>query len=146
MGKEWDKLVKLIEKLRSPTGCPWDRAQTHESLIPYLREEAEEVEDALLKGEWHEIEDELGDLILQVLLHAQIAAEKGQFDIEDVAKAQRLKLTRRHPHVFGGADYRTPEAVKLNWDTIKAAERKVRAAEVAARAAKKKAKKGGKKH
>jgi MazG family protein len=141
MGKEWDKLVRLIATLRSPKGCPWDRAQTHETLVPYLREEAKEVEEALLKGEWHEIEDELGDLLLQVLLHAQIAAEKGRFDIEDVAKAQRLKLTRRHPHVFGSADYRTPQAVKLNWDTIKTAERKQRAADVAARAAKKKPKK-----
>lgn len=136
MGKEWDKLVALIAKLRSPTGCPWDRAQTHESLIPYLREEAAEVEQALRQGEWHEIEDELGDLLLQVLLHAQIAAEKGQFDIEDVAKAQRLKLTRRHPHVFGSADYRTPEAVKLNWHTIKTAERAQRVADVKARAVK----------
>ena len=130
MGKEWDKLVKLVAKLRSPSGCPWDRAQTHESLIPYLKEESLEVEEALRGGKWHEIEDELGDLLLQALLHAQIAAEKGQFDIEDVAKAQRLKLTRRHPHVFGDADYRTPEAVKLNWKEIKGRERVQREADL----------------
>jgi MazG family protein len=134
MGKEWDKLVKLVAVLRSPKGCPWDRAQTHESLIPYLREEAKEVEQALLDGKWPEIEDELGDLLLQALLHAQIASEKGQFDIEDVAKAQRLKLIRRHPHVFGDADYKTPEAVKLNWKEIKGVERKQRQADLAARA------------
>jgi XTP/dITP diphosphohydrolase len=140
MGREWDKLVALVRRLRSPKGCPWDRAQTHESLIPYLREESKEVEEALLKGEWHEIEDELGDLLLQALLHAQIAAEKGLFDIEDVAKAQRLKLTRRHPHVFGDADYRTPEAVKLNWKEIKTAERTMREADLKARVKKKRRK------
>lgn len=133
MGKEWDKLVKLIEKLRSPTGCPWDRAQTHESLIPYLREEAKEVEEALLKGEWHEIEDELGDLLLQILLHSEIAREKKRFTLEDVARSQRLKLVRRHPHVFGDAQYKTAQAVLRNWDEIKKRERKLRRADVAAR-------------
>ena len=123
MGREWDKLVRLVAKLRSPTGCPWDRAQTHESLIPYLREEAKEVEQALKKGRWHEIEDELGDLVLQVLLHSQIASEKKQFSIEDVARSQRLKLTRRHPHVFADEKFKTPQDVKRNWAEIKGKER-----------------------
>ena len=131
---EWGKLVALVARLRSPHGCPWDRAQSHESLIPHLREESLEVEQALRGGKWQEIEDELGDLLLQALLHAQIAAEKGHFDIEDVAKAQRLKLMRRHPHVFAEADHPTAESVARNWKNIKTAERKLREADLAARA------------
>lgn len=127
------KLVELVKFLRSPKGCPWDRVQTHKSLIPYLREEAKEVEVALKKGKWDEIEDELGDLLLQILLHADLQKAKGNFDLEDVAKAQRLKLIRRHPHVFGHADIRTAEAVLSNWKAIKARERKLRAADLAAR-------------
>lgn len=130
---EWAKLVALVARLRSPRGCPWDRAQSHESLIPYLREEAREVEQALRGGKWHEIEDELGDLLLQALLHAQIAAEKGRFDIEDVAKAQRLKLIRRHPHVFAEARHPTAKAVARNWKEIKRVERKLREADLAVR-------------
>ena len=119
--------------LCSPQGCPWDRKQTHVSLIPYLKEEAKEVEQALLRGRWHEIEDELGDLMLQVLLHSEIAKRKGHFNMQDVAKAQRLKLIRRHPHVFGDAKYPTAEAVHRNWGEIKKVERKQRAADVATR-------------
>src|SRR5439155_5273620 len=103
------RLVGLVAHLRSRTGCPWDRKQTHRSLIKYLREEALEVEGAIKKGTWHEIEDELGDLMLQVLLHAQIAKDNGRFDIQDVAKSQRLKLERRHPHVFGSRKFKTAE-------------------------------------
>lgn len=123
---ELKKLVDLVAHLRSPKGCPWDRKQTHQSLIPYLREEAKEVEHALKRGKWHEIEDELGDLLLQVLLHAEIAREKGRFDIQDVARAQYLKLRRRHPHVFGMRKFKTAEDVKLNWKEIKDAEREER--------------------
>lgn len=127
MNKELVRLVSLVAHLRSPKGCPWDREQTHESLLRYLREEAVEVEQAIKGGSWHELEDELGDLLLQVLLHAQIAAERGQFDIEDVARAQYLKLKRRHPHVFGKRKFKTGAEVKLNWKQIKDAERALRA-------------------
>jgi len=130
---ELQKLVDIVARLRSPKGCPWDRKQTHLSLIPYLREEAGEVEEALRRGRWHEIEDELGDLLLQILLHSEIAREKKRFTLEDVARSQRLKLIRRHPHVFGDAQYKTAEAVLRNWDEIKKGERKLRRADVAAR-------------
>lgn len=127
------RLVELVALLRSPRGCPWDRVQTHRSLIPYLREEAVEVEKALRRGRWHEIEDELGDLLLQVLLHAEIAREHGHFDLQDVARSQALKLKRRHPHVFGDANFPTPDAVKRRWAEIKAHERGLRRADVIAR-------------
>lgn len=130
---EWGKLVSVVARLRGPGGCPWDRAQTHVSLIKYLREEALEVEQALKRGRWHEIEDELGDLLLQVLLHCELEREKGRFSIEDVAKAQRLKLVRRHPHVFGDAHYKTAEDVLRDWKKIKRGERKLRRRDLAAR-------------
>lgn len=127
MGKELDRLVKLVTRLRSPKGgCPWDREQTHLTLIHFLREESKELEGALERGEWHDIEDELGDLLLQVLLHAQIKKEEGRFDIEDVARSQYLKLRRRHPHVFGRARYKTAAEVKADWASIKGRERKQR--------------------
>ena len=130
MAGSLDRLAGLIARLRSRRGCPWDRKQTHLSLIPYLREEAKELEKALRGGRWHEIEDELGDLLLQVLLHAQIASESGLFDIQDVAKSQYLKLKRRHPHVFGSRSLRTAEEVLKNWDDIKSSERARRRLEV----------------
>jgi uncharacterized protein YabN with tetrapyrrole methylase and pyrophosphatase domain len=118
----WADLVALVERLRSKTGCPWDRAQTHVSLIKYLREESAEVEKALRRGKWDEIEDELGDLLLQVLLHAEIAREKA------------LKLHRRHPHVFGGGKkYADADAVLADWKTVKGYERALRARDVKAR-------------
>lgn len=133
----WADLVALVERLRGKNGCPWDRAQTHVSLIKYLREESLEVEKALRSGKWHDIEDELGDLLLQVLLHAEIARERGLFNIEDVARAQALKLHRRHPHVFGGGKkYADADAVLADWKTVKGRERKLRAQDLKARAAK----------
>jgi tetrapyrrole methylase family protein/MazG family protein len=116
----------LVARLRSPKGCPWDRKQTHLSLIKFLREEAQELEKALRRGQGHEIEDELGDLLLQVLLHAQIAREKGRFDIQDVALSQYRKLVRRHPHVFGRAKLRTAGEVLDSWSAIKREERSQR--------------------
>ncbi len=127
---QFERLKALIARLRAPNGCPWDRRQTHRSLIPYLREEAKELERALERGRWHEIEDELGDVLLQVLLHAQIESEKGRFDIEDVARSQALKLKRRHPHVFGGRRAKSTAEVKRNWLAIKEAERRLREADV----------------
>ncbi|MCX5788936.1 MAG: hypothetical protein NTX64_10595 [Elusimicrobia bacterium] len=134
---ELSRLVRLVARLRAPKGCPWDRAQTHVSLIRYLREEAKELERALRRGRWHEVEDELGDLLLQVLLHARIEEEAGRFDIEDVAKSQRLKLRRRHPHVFGKRRFKTPRQVLANWDRIKAEERRRREADLVRRGGKK---------
>lgn len=118
------QLIRLVAKLRSASGCPWDRKQTHRSLIPYLREEARELEQALKSGRWHRIEDELGDLLLQILLHAQIEAERGSFTMQDVAKSQYLKLRRRHPHVFGHKRLKTAGDVLLNWDKVKERERR----------------------
>lgn len=133
MTSSLDRLAGLVARLRSRRGCPWDRKQTHLTLIPYLREEARELERALRKGSWHEIEDELGDLLLQVLLHAQIASERGLFGIQDVARSQYLKLKRRHPHVFGSKTLRTAEEVLRGWSEIKARERTRRKLEVARR-------------
>ncbi len=131
--KPFDELVDLVAYLRSPKGCPWDRKQTHVSLIKYLREEALEVEKALKRGRWHEIEDELGDLLLQILLHSQIETERGRFDIQDVARAQYLKLKRRHPHVFAGLKIETAQGVLDVWERIKRRERVLRRADVRAR-------------
>ena len=131
------KLVRTVRFLRSPKGCPWDRKQTHLSLIQYLREEAKELEVALRRDRWHEIEDELGDLLLNVFLHAEIAREKGRFDIEDVARAQALKLRRRHPHVFGDKRFKTAQEVKRHWAVIKDAERRLRSEDVRRRKARK---------
>lgn len=128
-----DRLAKTVAFLRSPKGCPWDRKQTHLSLIRYLREESKELEQALKGGRWHEIEDELGDLLLNVLLHARIAEENGQFTIADVAKSQTLKLKRRHPHVFGSKKFKTAAQVKKNWHRIKSAERTQRDKDVSRR-------------
>ncbi|MDD5629295.1 MAG: MazG nucleotide pyrophosphohydrolase domain-containing protein [Elusimicrobia bacterium] len=128
-----DRLVKLVAHLRSPKGCPWDRKQTHVSLIKFLREESRELEKALRRGRPHEIEDELGDLLLQVLLHAQIAKESGSFDIQDVALSQHRKLVRRHPHVFGRAKLGTAKAVLDSWPEIKRRERLARSRDLARR-------------
>ena len=130
MGKPFDELVSIIARLRAPKGCPWDRKQTHASLVKYLREEARELEAAIRKGEWHELEDELGDMLLQILLHAQISKEEGFFDIQDVARSQALKLKRRHPHVFGSRKFSTAGQVLRHWAEIKEKERKLRRKDV----------------
>ena len=118
------RLVDIMARLRAPGGCPWDREQTHESLRPYLLEETYEVFEALDHGEPVAIRDELGDLLLQVVFHAQLAAEAEQFTIADVARAIADKLVRRHPHVFGDVRVRNPGEVVRNWGRIKAAERR----------------------
>jgi tetrapyrrole methylase family protein/MazG family protein len=130
LAKPVDRLIGLVARLRSPKGCPWDRKQTHLSLIKFLHEEARELEEALRRGRWHEIEDELGDLLLQVLLHAQIAQEEGLFDIQDVAWSQYRKLVRRHPHVFGRRKLRTAAQVLGSWAEIKRKERSLRLRDV----------------
>ncbi len=113
----------ISDRLRAPDGCPWDREQTHESLRSHLLEEAYEVYDALEAGATPELAGELGDLLLQVVLHAQLAAEAGVFDLADVQAALGTKIVRRHPHVFGEAEARTASDVNRQWERIKAQER-----------------------
>jgi tetrapyrrole methylase family protein/MazG family protein len=119
----------ISDRLRRPDGCPWDREQTHASLRKHLLEEAYEVYDALEGGATPELAGELGDLLLQVILHAQLAAEEGVFDLADVQAALGRKILRRHPHVFGEAVARTAADVNRQWERIKAEERAEAAAE-----------------
>jgi len=113
----------ISHRLRAPDGCPWDREQTHQSLRNHLLEEAYEVYDALAAGATPQLADELGDLLLQIVLHAQLAAEQQVFDLTDVWAAIAAKIVRRHPHVFGDAEARTASDVNRQWERIKAAER-----------------------
>jgi len=119
----------ISHRLRQPDGCPWDREQTHASLRKHLLEEAYEVYDALERGASPALAEELGDLLLQVILHAQLAAEEGVFDLADVQAAIGRKIIRRHPHVFGDAVARTATDVNRQWERIKADERALAAAE-----------------
>jgi tetrapyrrole methylase family protein/MazG family protein len=122
---EWfEKLVAVQARLRAPKGCPWDREQTHQSLRTYLIEEAYEVLDAMDAGDDAKFADELGDLLLQVLFHADIAREAGRFDVVDVIRAIHDKMIRRHPHVFGDGTAKNSAEVLRNWDRIKAEERR----------------------
>jgi tetrapyrrole methylase family protein / MazG family protein len=125
----------ISARLRRPDGCPWDREQTHESLRNHLLEEAYEVYDALGAGATPALAEELGDLLLQVILHAQLAAEEGVFDLTDVNAAIAAKIVRRHPHVFGDAEVRTASDVNRQWERIKADERAGAAGAAAANAA-----------
>ncbi len=118
------RLVEVIAQLRSPDGgCPWDLAQTPETLIPYVIEEAYEVVDAISSGDKSAIAEELGDLLLQVILQTQIASEAGDFTLEEVAAGITDKLIRRHPHVFGDVEVNNAEEVNRNWEQIKAVEK-----------------------
>ncbi|MDX6768246.1 MAG: MazG nucleotide pyrophosphohydrolase domain-containing protein [Elusimicrobiota bacterium] len=138
MARGLKKLESVVARLLGPRGCPWDRAQTHKTLIPYLREESRELADALKGGRWHEIEDELGDLLFHLYFHSKIAEKAGHFSMNDVAENQAKKLMRRHPHVFGRTrKFKTEKDVRRHWDEIKSVERALRAEEVAARVAKK---------
>jgi tetrapyrrole methylase family protein/MazG family protein len=114
------RLVTIMEKLRE--GCPWDREQTHESLLPYLQEETFEVVDAVRSGNPRRMRDELGDLMLQIVFQAQVAKESGDFDIDDVCDSIIEKLIRRHPHVFGKKKLDTPGQVAVQWEEIKKGE------------------------
>lgn len=113
-----------MARLRGPGGCPWDAQQTHESLAKYAIEEAHEVAEAAEAGRPEELQEELGDLLLQVLFHAEIAEQTGSFTLTDVADTLVAKLQRRHPHVFADSEASTPEEVEANWDEIKRAEQK----------------------
>jgi len=123
-GKLFENLVALQARLRAPGGCPWDREQTHHTLKTYLIEETYEVLDALEHGDPKELAEELGDLLLQILFHADIGREAGRFDIVDVISGIHEKMVRRHPHVFGKVKADTPEQVLKNWVQLKAKEKK----------------------
>ncbi|HEU4998138.1 MAG TPA: MazG family protein [Lapillicoccus sp.] len=122
-------LVAVMDRLRSPGGCPWDREQTHTSLVPYLVEEAHEAAEALESGDRDHMVEELGDVLLQVAFHARVAEEdpEAPFDIDDVAAGIVAKLVRRHPHVFADGSASTPGEVETSWEAIKAGERADRA-------------------
>jgi len=120
--EEFSELVDLMARLRAPGGCPWDREQDHQSLKPYLLEEAYEVLEAIDRGSDEKLCDELGDLLLQIVFHAQIGSEEGQFDIAAVCRGISGKLLNRHPHVFGDAHVRDSDEVIDNWERIKRAE------------------------
>lgn len=118
------RLIEIMEALRQPeTGCPWDVVQTFETIKPYTLEEAYEVADAIERADMDDLCDELGDLLLQVVFHARMAEEAGDFAFGDVVEAITRKMIRRHPHVFARSDADTPQAVKLQWDQIKQAEK-----------------------
>ncbi|HJX51731.1 MAG TPA: nucleoside triphosphate pyrophosphohydrolase [Polyangia bacterium] len=116
-------LVGLMQRLLSPTGCPWDREQSLESLLPYLVEETYEVVDALHAGDVRDHAEELGDLLLQIVFQAELRHAEGAFGIDDVVRGIVAKLVRRHPHVFGEAQAKTSEAVLANWAKLKAVEK-----------------------
>jgi MazG family protein len=121
--RSFDALVRLMARLRGPDGCPWDREQDSRSLRTYLLEETYEVLEAIEHEHSHALKEELGDLLLQVLFHAQIAREQGRFSIDDVLQELYDKLVRRHPHVFGTTEVEDARQVVANWEALKAAER-----------------------
>ncbi len=124
MGHEFDRFVEIIRRLRAPDGCPWDRKQTHRSILGCLLEETYEFIEAAREGNDAGMREELGDLLLQVVLHAQIARERGSFDMEAVAGEIARKIVRRHPHVFGDtAKLSSAEEVTRNWERIKSEEK-----------------------
>ena len=125
--RDIDRLLAIMAALRTPkTGCPWDLEQNFATIAPYTLEEAYEVADAIARDDLTDLKDELGDLLLQVVFHARMAAELGAFDFGDVVEAITAKLIRRHPHVFGDEGSQTPQAVEGLWERIKAEEKAAR--------------------
>jgi len=122
----FQQLCEIVAKLRAPSGCPWDREQTHESLLPALIEEAYEIAGAVRAKDDVNFREELGDLLLLIVMHAEIAREAGRFNIDDVLSDVTKKLIRRHPHVFGKSDVRDSGAVLKQWESIKRTEKTVR--------------------
>ena len=122
----YEELLNVIAQLRGEHGCPWDKAQTHESLIPCLRNECEEVVQAIKQHDEENLGEELGDVLLQVLLHARIAEEEGQFTMADVVNGLAEKMVRRHPHVFGNEEYGSPEQNQARWEEIKRQEKEAK--------------------
>ncbi len=128
-GERFERAVSIMERLRAPGGCPWDREQTFDSIKPYTLEETYEVLEAIDNRDWPELAGELGDLLLQVLFYAEMAKEQSSFSIDDVLDRLSTKLINRHPHVFGDVKADTSAEVKRNWEAIKMEERKKRQAE-----------------
>jgi tetrapyrrole methylase family protein / MazG family protein len=127
MRATFSDLVTLMDRLRSPTGCPWDREQTYATLAPMILEEAYEAFEAVEEattGHPEELRDELGDLLFQIVFYAQVAKERGEFTIDDVTNSIHTKMVRRHPHVFGDVKADNSATVLLNWETMKAEERR----------------------
>lgn len=122
----YEELLNVIAQLRGEHGCPWDKAQTHESLIPCLRNECEEVVQAIEQHDEENLCEELGDVLLQVLLHARIAEEEGQFTMADVVNGLAEKMVRRHPHVFENEEYGSPEQNQARWEEIKRQEKEAK--------------------
>jgi MazG family protein len=123
-GERFERLVAIMARLRGPDGCPWDREQSFDTIKPYLLEETYEVLEAIDKRDWAALADELGDLLLQAVFFAQMAAEEDKFRIDDSIDAIVQKLIRRHPHVFADGEAKTADDVKRRWDEIKADEKK----------------------
>lgn len=121
--RQLDRLRAIMHRLRAPGGCPWDAEQTHASLIPHLIEEAYETVDAIRRDDVPHMQEELGDLLLQVVFHAELAEESGRFNFDDIARDISDKLVRRHPHVFGESVADDPDAVLKQWDAIKRGEK-----------------------
>ena len=121
--RAFQTLVDIVARLRAPDGCPWDREQTHQSLTPYLIEETYEAVEEIDANSMPGLREELGDVLLQVMLHSEIASEAGDFTVDDVIEGLVNKLIRRHPHVFGDADARTAEEVAARWEVLKSEER-----------------------
>jgi MazG family protein len=122
-GPQINRLRAIMHRLRAPGGCPWDAEQTHESIIPNLIEEAYETVDTIQRGDYEHLREELGDLLLQVVFHSEIAEEAGRFNLDDVAREISEKLVRRHPHVFGTSEVATTDGVLQQWDEIKRSEK-----------------------
>lgn len=122
----FDELVEIMARLRGPDGCLWDKEQTHHTLKQYLLEEADEVIEAIDKNDSTHLKEELGDLLLQVVFHAQIASEESRFTIDDVIDGIVNKLTRRHPHVFGDVKVASSQEILERWKKIKADEKKTK--------------------
>ncbi len=120
------RLVAIMARLRGEGGCPWDREQNHQSLVPYLIEESYEVKESIDRGDMEGLREELGDLLLQAVFHAQLAREAGRFDIDDVLRGICSKLITRHPHVFGNVEVASSAEVLQNWEQIKLGEKKNR--------------------
>ena len=123
LDKAFNRLIDTLQKLRGPNGCPWDKAQTHESLIKCLKEESQEVINAIEKKDDENLKEELGDLLLQALFHALIAEEEKRFTLQEVIEGLNKKLISRHPHVFGTAKAATPEEALAQWTASKLKER-----------------------
>ena len=121
--RRFEDLVKIMDILLGKNGCPWDRRQTHKTLLKNLKEEAGEVALAVKKKDWKNLEEELGDVLLQVVFHSALARRAGRFSLADVIGAINSKLVRRHPHVFGGKKLSTPAQVLVQWDKIKVCEK-----------------------